>query len=174
MNHFRKRLTTELSISTLIVLALLGGIVYFRGSVKDYTKNIVAARTLLANRTASIGNVADLRIQYDAKVVDYMNVLHNVIPSYDELINLNKEFQSLAARDGLEYGFSFLGETPKSEEGLGSISFNLNLSSSSLKPLISFVKSLQNFRYLNSIDNISVKTEDDELTMNVTARIFYR
>lgn len=174
MNHFKKRFTIEIGISLLIVAALLAGILFFRGNMNDYTDKIVTARALLASRTASISDLASLRAQYNNGASDYTNVLHNIIPSYDELINLNKDFQSLAAQNKVEYGFSFGGETPKSNLGLGSISYNLNIASENLKPLTSFIKSLQSFRYLSSIDNVSIKSNEAKLTMSVTGRVFYR
>jgi len=175
MNHFRKRFLTELGISLLIVIALLGGILFFKGNVSDYAAKIVTDRALLAGRTASVSDLASLRNQYNSQASNDMNVLHNIIPSYDELINLNQDFQSLALQNKVEYGFSFSGETPKpAEGGLGSISFNLSITSDSLRPLGSFINSLQSFRYLNSIDNVSIKSDNGNFTISIAGRVFYR
>ena len=142
--------------------------------MSDYTGKIIAARALLASRTASVSNSADLRSQYRNKASNYLNVLYNIIPSYDQLINLNQDFQSLAAQNKVGYGFSFAGEVPKPAGGLGSIAFVLDVSSDDFNSLMSFLKSLQNFRYLNSIDNISMKTSNAALVMVVKGRVFYR
>jgi hypothetical protein len=174
MNHFKKRFAIELGISLLIVTALLWGIFFFKGNVSDYADKIAADRTLLASRTTSVSDLASLRGQYNGEASNYMNILHNIIPSYDELINLNQDLQLLAVQNKVGYGFSFSGETPKSEGGLGSISFSLNIGSDNLKPLTSFIKSLQNFRYLSSIDNLSIKSDEGKLTMNIRGRVFYR
>ncbi len=175
MNHFKKRFATELSISLLILIALLAGIFFFKGNVNDYADKIVADRALLASRTASVADLASLRSQYNGPITNYLNVLHNIIPSYDELINLNQDLQSLAVQNRVGYGFSFSGETPKSGSGgLGSISFSLSISSDNLKSLTSFIKSLQGFRYLSSIDNISIKSDQANLVMGITGRVFYR
>lgn len=175
MNHFKKRFITELGISLFIVIALLAGIIFFKSNVSDYADKIATDRTLLASRTASISNLANLRGQYNNEVSNYLNVLHNIIPSYDNLINLNQDLQSLAVQNKVEYGFSFSGEVPKSGEGgLGSIAFSLNIGSDNLKSLTSFIKSLQNFRYLNSIDNLSIKSDETKLVMNINGRVFYR
>lgn len=174
MNNFRKRLTVELSVSLLILAALLSGIFFFRSNIVDYTQKIIDARKLLASRTTAVGQLADLRLQYNNKASSYMNVLRNIIPSYDQLINLNRDLQSLATQSGVDYGFAFGGETPKTAQTLGSIAFDLTISSGSLDSLLNFVKSLQNLRYLSSIDNISMKSDKDELTFFIKGRVFYR
>ncbi len=174
MNHFKKRLATELGISLFIIIALLAGTLFFKGNVSDYADKIAANRALLASRTASVSDLASLRSQYNGMVSNDFNVLNNIIPSYDELINLNQDLQSLAVQNKVEYGFSFSGEVPKSgEEGLGSIGFSLSIGSDNLKSLTSFIQSLQNFRYLNSIDNISIKSGEDKLVMSINGRVFY-
>ena len=175
MNHFKKRFFTELGISLLIIIALFMGILFFKGNVSDYADKIAADRMLLVSRTVSVSDLASLRSQYNGEVNNYFNVLHNIIPSYDELINLNQDLQSLAVQNKVEYGFSFSGETPKSEGGgLGFISFSLNIGSESLKSQTSFIKSLQNFRYLNSIDSLSIRSDETKLVMDIKGRVFYR
>ncbi len=174
MNHFRKRLVTEAGISLLIVAALFVGIQFFRSNVSEYSDKIVAARTLLANRTESIRETAELRSQFNSKASGYLNVLYNVIPSYEQLINLNKDLQSLAVQSGVGYNFSYAGEIPSSAGGLGSISFDLNVSSANFNSLMNFLKSLQNFRYLSSVDEISMRSSSGVLVMNIKSRVFYR
>lgn len=174
MNHFRKRLITELSISLLLVVALFIGILFFMGNISDYADKIVAARLLLASRSASINELAELHSEYNSKTSNYMNVLYNIIPSYDQLINLSNDFQSLAAQNKVGFNFSFSGEIPKNAGGLGSIGFNLEASSDNFNSLTTFLKSLQNFRYLNSIDNISTRSNNSILVMSIKGRVFYR
>ena len=173
-NHFKKKLIIEASITLLIIVALFGGILFFKGNMADYMGRIETARASLASRTASAGELANLRSQYNLKVKDYLNVLYNIIPSYDQLINLNRDIQKLAERNNVEYGFSFAGETPKSGQGLGTISFSLTASSENFTSLISFIKSLQEFQYLNSIDKISINSDGTRFTMSMSARVFYR
>lgn len=173
MNNFKKRLTTDLTISLLIILALFAGVLFFMSKAGDYSDQIISERTLLADRTESVSHLASLRDQY-AQASNYLNVLYNIIPSYDQLINLNQDIQSLAAKEKLDYGFSFAGETPKPQGGLGSVAFSLAVTSDSYASLMDFIDDLQNFRYLNSIDNVSLKNNNNRLTMSVQGRVFYR
>ncbi|MEK7506427.1 MAG: hypothetical protein AAB572_02370 [Patescibacteria group bacterium] len=173
-NHFKKKLIIEASVTFLLMAALFGGILFFKGNMADYMGKIETARASLASRTTSAGDLANLRSQYNSKAKNYLNVLYNIIPSYDQLINLNRDIQTLAARNNVEYGFSFAGETPKSGQGLGTISFSLVTGSENFSSLMSFIKSLQEFRYLNSIDKISINSDGTKLTMSVSARVFYR
>lgn len=174
MDHFRKRLITESGISLLIVLALFAGIQFFRSNVSEYADKIIAARTTLANRAKSIGELAELRSQFNSKASGYLNVLHNVIPSYEQLINLNKDLQSLAAQSKVGYNFSYAGEIPSSAGSLGSISFDLNVNSGDFNSLMAFLKSLQNFRYLSSVDEVSMRSNNEILVMAIKGRVFYR
>jgi len=172
MNRFKKRFVTELSISLVLIIALFSGVLFFLGQANDYTSKIASDRITLASRTNLVDKVAELR-QQSQRASSYLNVLYNIVPPYDRLINLNKDFESLAAQNKVEYSFSFVGETPKSG-GIGSIVFNLSVASTNLNSLISFVKSIQDFRYLSSIDNLSMKSNAEKLIMDIRGRIFYR
>jgi len=174
MNYFKKRLITEISISILIVGALFAGILFFSGNMSTYAQKITMNRQLFASRAAAVDQLASLRSDYNGKASKYLNVLYNIIPSYDQLINLNQELQSLAAQNKLGYSFSFAGETSKTAGGLGFVSFNINVNSGDFNSLMSFVKSLQNFRYLSFIDNISMKSNESLLSMDIRGRVFYR
>jgi len=173
MGDFKKQLGFQLGVSLPIIAALLAGVFFFGGKISAYTQKIVYDKATLNGRSNTVKQLADLETQYNNQAKSDMNVLYNVIPSYDELINLNSDFQSLAAQNKVDYGFSFAGETPKSGSGLGYVSFNINSSASELDPLLSFLKSLQNFRYLSSIDNVSLKEDGGEITMAVNGRVFY-
>ncbi|MGC9603373.1 MAG: hypothetical protein ABSF47_02800 [Minisyncoccia bacterium] len=174
MNYFKKRLITEIAISLLIVGALFAGILFFNSNMDGYVRKITTNRQLFAARAAAIDQLASLRSDYNNKANNYLNVLYNIIPSYDQLINLNQELQSLAAQNKLGYSFSFAGETQKSTGGLGSVSFSINVNSDNFNSLMSFIKSLQNFRYLSSIDNVSMKSNESLLSMDISGRVFYR
>ncbi len=175
MDQFKKRLINELVISLVIIIALIGGILFFNGNINSYAVNIASARNQLSRLSSSILELSRLQSQYD-QVSGYIDTLGSIVPSYYNLINLNKDLQSMAASDNLSYSFSFAGENPKTNNGFGSVNFNLSVGSSKLSNILSFLNSLQHFKYLTAIDGVSFGSDGDNgtLTMSVKGRVFYK
>ncbi|MCP6720406.1 MAG: hypothetical protein KJI72_03775 [Patescibacteria group bacterium] len=173
MKTFRKRLTTELVVSLITIGVLVIGLLFFGFNVGKFTKKIVAARQELAERATSLQSLAILRSEYSNKGEPYLNVLYNIIPLKDELIDLSKDFQSLAASERLDYGFTFVGETPATPGNLGSVRFSLSLGGS-LNQLIDFIENLQNFRYLINLENIAMSGGASQTSMDIKGSVFFR
>jgi hypothetical protein len=174
MNDFKKRLIIELSITVIVVTALLAGILFFKGNVDNYLTRITQTRALLASRTQALNNLALLQRQYNTNVQSDLDMLQNIVPPYDSLVNLNAELQSLAMPYKLGYGFSFAGQTEPNGNNLGSLGYNLTLTSSNLSDLLAFLKALTNFHDLSSIDNVSVHSSGGQLNLTVSGRVYYR
>ncbi|MCL4392273.1 hypothetical protein M1413_02975 [Patescibacteria group bacterium] len=173
MNHFSKRLTTELTVSFIIIAALIGGIFFFKGNIDTYAKDTVLARSNLIHISNGILESSLLESQY-SKIAGYQDLLNTIVPSYYDLINLNKDLQSLAAAQNLSYSFSFAGENPKTQSGFGSVNFNLSVSSTDLNALLSFLNSLEHFKYLNTINGVTFQSGNDgSITMAVRGEVFY-
>jgi len=174
MKAFRKRFVTEVVISLIVIGALAFGLVFFGFNIGRFTKKIVSVQRELYRRSASLESLATLRSEYVNKAQSYLNVLHNVVPLKDELIDLSKDFESLAGEEKLDYGFTFVGETTATSDSLGSVKFNLTLGGT-LNRLLRFVKNLQNFHYLISLDTLSFNRESEETTkMAIQGRVFFR
>ncbi len=174
MNHFNKRLTNELAVSLIIIAALIGGILFFKGNIDTYAANITLARSKLITMSNGILEYSKLQSQYN-QIAGYENVLNNIVPSYYDLINLNKDIQSIAAGQNLSYSFSFAGENPKTSSGFGSINFNLSVGSSKLSDLLTFLDSLEHFKYLDSIDGVTFTPQGDgSINMAVRGKVFYQ
>jgi Tfp pilus assembly protein PilO len=173
MGNFRKRLLTDLSIALIILVAFLGGIVFFRASIKKTTEKIVNLRKALVEKTSAIGSLVNLR-QQSVAAQGYLNFLYSIVPTKDQLIDLPRDFQSLASQEKLGLGFSFGGENAPAPPNLGSVSFKLSIRGSSFDQLFRFIQRLQNFKYLSSIDNLSIRKLDSELEMEITGRVFFR
>ncbi|MCL4399866.1 hypothetical protein M1506_01150 [Patescibacteria group bacterium] len=175
MEQFRKRLTNELIISFIIIIALIAGILFFKGNISSYAMNIMNARTELSRISSGVLELSRLQAQYN-EAAGYFDVLSNIVPSYYNLINLNKDLQSIASSNNLSYSFSFAGENPKTADGFGSINFNLAVSSANLNDLLSFLNSLQKFKYLTAVDGVSFNSSQGTniITMSVKGRVFYK
>ena len=173
MKAFHKRLVTELAISLIIIGAMALGLLFFGFNIIKFSKKIVSTRQELYDRSVSIESLATLRSDYTARAKNYLNVLYNVVPLKDELIDLSKDFSSLASGEKLEYGFTFVGESPATSVDLGSVEFNLTLGGT-LERLLSFVENLQNFRYLINLDSLSLVGGAEQMKMSVRGKVFFR
>lgn len=156
MVNFKKTFLIDLTILLIVVGALAGGLLFFGRSISGSVDRIAGLRQDIVNRSASLDFYATLRNQYNNEGKAYLNVLHNIVPTKDQLIDLPKEFQSLASQQNIGFGFSFAGETAVASGGLGSVTFRLNLEGQTLDHLLQFVRKLQDFRYLSSLDSLVV------------------
>ncbi|MEK7464298.1 MAG: type 4a pilus biogenesis protein PilO, partial [Patescibacteria group bacterium] len=153
-SDFKKRLFKEIGTAFGVMLILGGILLFFGFSISSLSVKISSMRQEFAMRSASLESIAALRSQYKS-AQGYLGVLHNVVPQKDQLIDLSKDIQEVARRGKLEYGFSFINETPRTETNLGSVNFSLSLVGD-LTSLINFVKDMRSFKYINSLDSISV------------------
>jgi Tfp pilus assembly protein PilO len=174
MNTFTKKLILEVTFTTLLVAVLVGGILFFRKNINFYRDNIVTERKKLEDLTYKSASLYELQNQYKEAEI-YLNKLNNILPNYYDLINFNKDLQSLAASRGLSFSFSFVGEGVKKESGMGYINFNIVVGSKNLEDLINFLKDLEKFRYFNIVDDVSFMTQGEEsFSLNIKGRVFYR
>ena len=168
-----KGLAVQVSIALGFVGVLVIGIILFGLNIKSSTKKIAAARGELAVRTISLRSLASLRADYANKAQSYLNVLYNVIPQKDELIDLSKDIQAIASADNLEYGFTFVGETQPTEADLGFVKFNLKLGGD-LTGLLNFLKNIDYFRYLIDVGSVSINREGSLMRMNLAGSVYFR
>ncbi len=174
MTDFKKRLWLDLGIALFLVIALLMGIFFFKGNINDYLLRITQARRVLADQTSRVYNEAILETQYNSKAKNYLNILESAIPSYDDLINLNQSLQTLANQYQMTYAFSFAGETEATKDSLGSIGFSLVLGGTDARTSLSFLKTMETFKYLNTINNLSLRSDEKGFTMTLKGRVYYR
>ena len=174
MENFKKRLALDLAVAAIVIGALAVGLVFFKGNIDNYLAKIAQGRALLVSRTEAANQLALLQTQYNSSVDSDLNVLDNTVPTYDSLINLNSEFQSLAAADHLGYGFSFAGQTAPNGGSLGSLGYNITVTSANLGSIMDFFKALTNFHDLSSVDSVSLHTSNGQLNLAVSGRVFYR
>lgn len=173
MNNFKKKLLIELSIVILIVLALASGIWFFGSNVQRYSEEIVDLRAELARKSTAIDSLARLRADYDVKAKNYLAFLYSRIPLKDQLINLPREYRFLASQANLQYGFAFGEEVSGNENTLPSVKVNLNVSGQ-MNQLFNFIRSLGQFRYLNTLDSVSLTSQGGGASMTIMGRVFFR
>lgn len=173
MSSLFKKILVDNWISFSVIAFLIFGIIFFGFNISRFAEKLTKGRQDLAQRSASLQSLASLRTDYTDTAEAYLNVLHNVVPLKDELIDVSKDFQAIAAAGNLEYGFTFIGETPATADTLGFVKFNLALGGP-LNELLNFVKSLENFRYLVNFENIAVSKNLETTRMAINGSVFFR
>ena len=172
----RKKMILGFAVFFLFLGALGGGILFFRGRVEKLSKTVQEKRNLLTVRSRRLGLVSGIQKEY-TEAKPYINALYTFLPEKDELFSLSREIQELAQADGLDFGFSFTGESAGDSFTPGSVDFSLNIGGESLDWISSFIKRIQRFKHLVIIDSFSInsgKEGDADFKASIKAKAFYR
>jgi len=173
MKKVNAKLIVELGIAVLIVGALAAGLVYFGFIISDNVREIELAKQDLASRATTLLSFATLRSQYNAKGKAYSNVLNNVIPSYDQLLDVSKEIRSVAATNNLGFGFRYSGEKPATAATLGSIGFEANLSGD-FNQIFKFVEDFENLKFLNALSGFDFSRQGGVYQAVLRGQVYFR
>ncbi len=175
MDPFRKKLLLELGVGGGVIAVLAVMLIILGTYVGNVSERIASTRTDLLERSATVGSLAALQESWKNKAEGYLNVLRNVVPEKDTLINVSRDFQSLASQTRTEYSFGFLGETGESEGGIGALTFRLTLRGD-LANLYEFIERFAGFPFLSTIDNFNIARKGTETASELLAqgRIFFR
>lgn len=161
MSDFQKKLLVRLAILVGVVAVLCGGILFFGGKISAYASEIASTRTELVRWASSLQSYVSIKSQYEGAAKGDTEILNNLIPQQDKLIDLRKDFQFLAGGNNLGVSFSFAGERMTASPHLGAIGINLNLQGN-MDDIFSFIKKLQDFHYLISIGSVTIEKKDKE------------
>lgn len=175
MNEFKKKLLVELGIGGGIILVAVVGLLILGSYIGNVSTRIASERGELLERSASVGSLASLRETWRTRAEAYLNVLRNVVPEKDALINVSRDFQSLSSQTRTEYAFGFLGESANEGGGIGALSFRLTLRGD-LTNIFSFLEKFAAFPYLSTIDSFNIERKGSESRSELISqgRIFFR
>lgn len=169
---FPKKLLLNLGITLAVIACLIVLLVIFNKNLESVSGKTRELNQEIITRSNSIQKISELQTAYNGTTGAYLNVLYNVIPQKDELINLSKEIQTVAASENLSFGFSFLGENPPSGDTLGYVSFSISLGGGSINSIVNFIKKMERFRYFVQLEDFSVGSEGG--TTTIRGRVFFR
>ncbi len=172
-NLFQKRLTKELGITAAVLLPLIAGFAFLRAQVAAAANQMIAAQQQFTEQTSVINRLITLRTQYDQFARTDLNVLSNVLPTKDNLINLSQEFQAFAEGNNLKFGFSFRGEDPATPTSPGAIHFSINVSGATLQDIKTYIQAVKNFHYLTTLDSVHVTRADQGVDAIIIGRVYY-
>lgn len=171
---FKKRVVKEMLVALAFIAGPLLVLVFLGLKIGKITASISENIQDVLDRAGSIRLISILENQYATKGERYLQVLENVIPSKDALIDLQKEFQSLAAEGGVGFGFTFLGETPTGQSNLGAVTYRMNIKGENLEELFGFIKLFQGFKYLSGLNSVVINKPDATYQMILGGQTYYR
>ena len=174
MSHLRKKIFTELGIAAGILALLGAGVFFFSYNINTFAARLKENKKELQLRGSAIHRLAELERLEKRVALPYLTVLYNLIPKKDELINFSREAQGLASSEGLQFGFSFLGENPASPDTLGSVRFVINVSGESQTNIQNMLQKLQNFRFLTRVDDFSISGGEGSSQATIRGQVFFR
>ena len=171
--NFYPKLIIELLIFIAVIVVLGGGVIFFGSQISKYSEEIVSLRKTLNERSFTLTSFARLEMD-NKKAANYSNIIFNIIPKQDQLINLSQDFQSLAAQNNLEYAFLVAKENEKNEGAVfDSISFQLNVGGDFDK-IIKFMQATESFRYLSSFDGFNFSRSDSKIKLTTKGKVFFK
>ncbi len=172
LDAFQKKLLIQGGSTLAIILALLGGIIYFGSEIGNNSDEIAALRRELAQRSHALNSLAALRSEYRTKAQADLAAMSLYVPTEEQLINLRQEFQVLAAKSDLAISYTFLSDTAPTAASFGAYNFRLDLTGDFDK-LVSFIDTLQRFRYLSDFRGFSITRGGAKSTMGLSGIVYY-
>lgn len=180
LSVFQKKLLKQLGVALGIIVVLGISIFMLGKSISVDATETERLRLEKVNWSSSVQSYVSAKTQYTKKGKDYEQILENILPERDSLIDLKKDFQFLAAGEGLDLNFSFSTERDKGSKLVGAIGITLTVQGSSERKIFSFLEKLEGFRYLFSIDAMSLQREKDResgaerVTAVIRGEVLYR
>lgn len=174
MNPFYKQFFISLGTALLIIAALTAGLLFFSSNVKKYALKVEKNRRDFSVLSTNLSSLAVLKNQYNTKAKDYLNVLDNVLPSQDQLINFLKDFQSLAAVEKMGFGFAFSNQVQPTENNLGMVNFNSSLQGT-LSQFLNFLDAMKKLKFIVTIESANfIPRESQNFQIDLKGSVFFK
>jgi len=174
MNNFKSSLIFNLVLTIFVVAFLIGGIFFLKSKINFYVVNTNLSREKLNRMVKNVIIMSDLQKQYQ-QALPYMNILNGLFTSYYNLLEFEKELKAIAAKRGLEFSFSFSEDSVKGKGKINYLNFFTSVSSDNYDNLLYFLDQLQHFKYLNSIEDVSLSTRGEGIyLLNIRGKVFYK
>jgi hypothetical protein len=178
---FLRQLTIKIGVILIIVIMAVVVNIIISGQIKEKTLNISSLQAQ-SQSMASMGESFS-KLMKDFQVVSpYLELVQQLLPSQNQIINFSKDMSDLADTFGVTLGFAFEKDAIKKvSEGVSAINFSMSLSGDFSK-ISEFIISLKESRYFidfSSFDFTGGSTEsiakgNKTISAVVKGRVFMR
>ena len=159
MSEFKKDLLKNLGITLVILVVFVIFWILFRLNI------------LLSQSSENLS----LLIQDWEVAKNYRDQVSLLVPDKDDLVSLNKDFQIIAQKSGVNLNFSFGSESsPSTSRGLGMIGFSATVDGNE-SSLFAFFKEIEKSYYSMKINSLDITNTDGKggLRMLLSGQIFF-
>lgn len=161
MGNYKKTLIKEV----IIILSTIGVSILFIILIKlniihqqEILTKLRSQRVLLSQSAENLG-----LLKKDWEIASqYSNKISSLVPTKDNLVLLQKDFQQLALDSGVTLNFSFGTEKNSTQDDLGYISFSATADGSN-DNVINFLKRIEEKFYSLKVDVIDISTQSNGL-----------
>jgi len=174
IKKFTKSTPFNIGVTITLILPLILAVIFLRSHINNSVTQIIDARQKIDERINFLISLVTLSSDYNRFGRDYLTILKNVVPRQDKLFNIAQELETLAASEGLEFGFSFLGENAPNPPEFGSLNFKLNIGAKNIGKISSFIQRLEGFRYLISVNSVNINRGVGKINATINGRVYYR
>ena len=161
-------------IFVAIVLATVG-MYFFSNDLTAQADKIVADRTLIAQQTAVLGVLAELK--HDApRAAQYAVAMGTLLPKHDDLIGFSGWLNSIAQAHKVSSSFSFRGDNVSaSPSSPGTDGFTISVQGSA-ENLVAFLKDLETQApgFLLVVDSFDLSSTGTDYRTVLQGRLFSR
>lgn len=168
MSEFRKKLLIHGGIFFVLILIIGVSLFFLSKKVDAYATEIESTRSQLYDWIVSLGSFAAIRSEYSTKAERYGQILQNRLPEKELLIDLKKDFQFLAASEGVNVNLIFNSEAETASPRVGAIGVTLSLKGP-FPNVVRLISRLNEMRYLVSIESMTMSRGDNAM-MDVEAK----
>ncbi len=158
--NFRKRLLINIAMIVGSFAILGTALAILAGAITATTVKITSDRLLIAQRTAVVSSLADLK--HDAPAAEaYAKKINTILPSGDELLNFREYITGVAKSNQLVPSFAFQGAPSSGTKGNpGNAAFSIDVAGS-FDNIKTFVNTLETKgAYFITFDTFDVNSSD--------------
>lgn len=154
--NFKKRLVILLSISLLVITALVAAIIFMGLDIGSRAKKLGFLRADLNFRTRAIESITDLRSDYE-KSKPYAGEIKNILPTQDQLVNFSRDMNLIANQNQVDLNLSLKGGGQLKTEAptLQKNDFGAT-AQGPLNNLINFLKAIKISRYFTTMNSLDL------------------
>lgn len=167
----KRQLTILIGIGATMILILAVALFLIGLDINKRVRQINELRNNINSRFLTTENLSVLRFDM-AKFQPYISLLDLFSPNKDQLINLSREFNTIAFQNKVNLSSSFTGESPVSKTDLNWIGLNMNINGN-FNDIINFMKAVENSRYSIKFNSLDISQKDNQFKSQLNGKVFY-
>ena len=164
------------TILILLVVAVFTAVSYWlKKDMDEYAQQVYLSREVTAKNTHSLELLAKLK-QGSSEIGEYQKQIDQLLPTQDQLINLNRWLDGIARASQVQASFNFEGSGNLSEGGLPAYSYFTIVADGDYSALVLFMREIEvkSTAYLITLETVDVSRRDSQYRLVTRGRVYYK